>query len=233
VTTLVVSPHLDDAVLSCAHLLLARPQSVVATVMAGNPGPGVLSGWDRVCGFSDGDDPVARRREEDRCALRVVGASPRHLDFLDLPYREGRAGDDGGRVGAADITRHLAELVEELAPASVLIPLGLLHPDHVLTHQAGVLLRESHPQLTIWAYMDLPYGLAHPELMRSRLAGLEQAGVCTREVDVPTPPAAERKGLAVTCYESQVEPVMNDLGRDAWWGSFEEGSERFWELTVA
>ncbi len=99
-TTLVVSPHLDDAVLSAGLFLLTEPGAVVATVMAGHPGPGVLSDWDRACGFVDGDDPVARRRDEDRAALAILGARPHHLEFLDQPYRAGRAADEGGSVDA-------------------------------------------------------------------------------------------------------------------------------------
>jgi len=43
---LVVSPHLDDAVLSCGRLLAGRPGSVVATVFAGVPSrPDQCTDW--------------------------------------------------------------------------------------------------------------------------------------------------------------------------------------------
>ncbi len=227
---LVISPHLDDGLFSCGHLLLTRPQAVVATVMAGHPGPGMLSEWDRACGFVDGDDPVGRRRDEDRRALAIVGAQPRHLDFLDLPYRACRSAHGAGTLAAAEIAGRLAELIEQLAPRLVLIPLGLLHPDHVLTHQAGVLLHQSAPSLTMWAYMDLPYGFAQPELVTSRLDDLRLGGVSTVPRAAGSPSHPERKSLAAACYASQVDPVRNDLGRDAWQRSLVPGSEQFWEL---
>src|SRR5665213_277515 len=233
VTTLVVSPHLDDGVLSCGHLLLTQPGSVVATVMAGHPARGTLSDWDRACGFVAGDDPVARRREEDRESLELVGARPWQLDFLDLPYRETRAPDAGGTISATDIARRLVELVHELTPTRVLIPLGLLHPDHVLTHEAGVLLRQSAPAVAMWAYKDLPYGLAHPQLVTPQLDGLQRRGVRVRPVTVECPTHAEVKRDAAARYASQVDPVMNDLGRKAWEHTFLEGSEEFWQLTEA
>jgi LmbE family N-acetylglucosaminyl deacetylase len=233
VTTLVVSPHLDDGVLSCGHLLLTQPHSVVATVMAGHPGPGTLSDWDRACGFVEGDDPVARRREEDREALDLVGARPWHLDFLDLPYREARHPDPGGTISATDVAHHLMDLVHELAPTRVLIPLGLLHPDHVLTHEAGVLLRQSAPAVALWAYKDLPYGLARPDLVTSQLDGLLRRGVRVRQVSVEIPADAEVKRDATARYVSQVDQVMNDLGREAWERTFLEGGEQFWQLTEA
>jgi LmbE family N-acetylglucosaminyl deacetylase len=233
VSTLVVSPHLDDAVLSCGHFLLTQPQSVVATVHAGNPGDGRLSEWDRDCGFVEGDDPVARRREEDRAALELVGARPWHMDFLDRPYRDGRAADEGGVIRAEDVAGELADLVHELSPTRALIPMGLLHPDHELTHEAGSLLLHSSPELEIWAYMDLPYGLAHPQLVTSRLENLQQRGLRARRVTVDAPLQADVKRDATACYASQVDAVRNDLGREAWERTFSFGSEQFWRVTVA
>jgi LmbE family N-acetylglucosaminyl deacetylase len=230
---LVVSPHLDDAVLSCGHLLLTRPQSVVATVHAGNPGDGRLSDWDRDCGFVEGDDPVARRREEDRAALELVGALPRHMDFLDQPYREGRAPNAGGVIRAEDVAGQLADLVRELFPTLVLIPMGLLHPDHELTHEAGSLLLQSSPNTELWAYMDLPYGLAHPQLVTSRLENLRDRGFRALRVPADPPPQADVKREATACYASQIDAVRNDLGREAWERTFSFGSERFWRLTAS
>jgi LmbE family N-acetylglucosaminyl deacetylase len=230
--TLVISPHLDDAVLSCGHFLLSQTDLVVATVLAGHPGDGRLSEWDRGCGFVAGDDPVARRRSEDRAALAVVGATARHLDFLDRPYRDGRAPEAGGEIRAEDIAAQLAELVRELAPARVLIPMGVLHPDHELTHEAGALLLRSSPEVELWVYKDLPYGLAHPHLVGSRLERLRGRGLRVQPVDVATAAGAERKREATACYASQVDAVRDDLGRDAWERTFSLGSEEFWQLTA-
>jgi LmbE family N-acetylglucosaminyl deacetylase len=226
---LVISPHLDDGVLSCGHFLLTEPGAIVATVMAGHPGDGILSDWDRVCGFVEGDDPVGRRRDEDRQALELVGARPRHLDFLDLPYREGVVAGGGGALVAADIARELTDLVQELAPARVLIPLGLLHADHALTHEGGLVLAGA-PTCELWAYKDLPYGLASPELVASQLDGLQRRGVTARLVSVAPPARPGMKRDATACYASQVDPVMSDLGRDAWERTFVVGSEQFWQL---
>ncbi len=121
--------------------------------------------------------------------------------------------------------------MDELAPSRVLIPLGLLHPDHVLTHQAGVLLRQSARTLSMWAYMDLPYGLAHPPLVTSRLDDLRRRGVAASPVLVDRPADSGRKREATARYASQVDAVTSDLGREAWERTFLEGSEQFWTLT--
>ena len=48
----VVSPHLDDAVLSCGQLLAASREAIVLTVFSAGPDEGApLTDWDRACGF--------------------------------------------------------------------------------------------------------------------------------------------------------------------------------------
>ena len=73
---LVISPHLDDAVLSCGALLLAHPGATVATLFAASPPAYTdpLNEHDTDCGFRPGDDTMAVRREEDVRAMRAVGA---------------------------------------------------------------------------------------------------------------------------------------------------------------
>src|SRR4051812_28581985 len=87
----VVSPHLDDGVLSCGGLLAGRPRSTVVTVFAGRPEtPRPLTPWDAAGGFSPDDDVMAARRQEDTSACAAVGATPVWLPFLDAQYSSGR-----------------------------------------------------------------------------------------------------------------------------------------------
>src|SRR5436305_1067911 len=50
---LLVSPHPDDAALSCAALLARVEPIDVLTVFAGSPDPPSQGSWDRVTGFVD------------------------------------------------------------------------------------------------------------------------------------------------------------------------------------
>src|SRR5436305_15085471 len=79
----VVSPHLDDAVLSCARFMAAHPGCTVVTVFAGTPPayPEPMRLWDEQSGFAPGDDVMDARRHEDCAALAVLDATPHHLDF--------------------------------------------------------------------------------------------------------------------------------------------------------
>src|SRR6476620_2692847 len=80
----IVSPHLDDAVLGSALRMIAAPTTSVITVLAGNPPayPRSMRYWDVQGGFGPDDDVMAVRRAEDRAALVTLDASPHHLDFV-------------------------------------------------------------------------------------------------------------------------------------------------------
>ncbi|MGH3745702.1 MAG: PIG-L family deacetylase, partial [Mycobacteriales bacterium] len=121
VPLLVVSPHLDDAVLSCGRLLAANPGSVVVTVLAGSPPDGLFVDWDRRGGFRPGDDVIAQRRREDRRALRLLRARPVWLEFRDDAYRD-------EPLDAAAVRRQVTDVVESLDPSLVAVPLGIRHP---------------------------------------------------------------------------------------------------------
>ena len=79
---LVLSPHPDDAVLSCGQFLARHPGTTVVTVFCGIPAtyPDPPRRWEQLAGFAPGDDVAALRREEDRRALAVLDAYAVHLD---------------------------------------------------------------------------------------------------------------------------------------------------------
>jgi len=150
---LVVSPHLDDAVLS-AWRVLARPgrPATVVTCFAGVPEPGTaLSDWDRNSGASDAATLVQARRQEDVLVLNRLGVKVVHLDELDEPYRDEAPDDVLARLGIA-LAPHVRDADVVLAPSG----LGE-HPDHLLARQC-VLSQAPHD--AVWLYADLPYASA-------------------------------------------------------------------------
>src|SRR5229473_1700535 len=104
----IVSPHLDDAVLGCGNFMAAHPGAYVVTVFAGNPAvypSNPMRKWDVQSGFAPGDDVMETRRHEDDAALEILGATPVHLEFVEHSYLP------GDRPIAPDV------LVDALAPA--------------------------------------------------------------------------------------------------------------------
>ena len=144
----ILSPHLDDAVLSCWHLL-ARPGAlVVINVFTGAPASAEAPAWwDRLTGATDSGQRARERVEEDRRALALAGRTPVNLGFLDEQYRE--------------TDQPLAPLTARLE--AVLVPGTHVHapaafgghPDHALVRAAALELRRAGFALSLYA--DLPH----------------------------------------------------------------------------
>jgi LmbE family N-acetylglucosaminyl deacetylase len=188
---LVLSPHLDDAVFSCGGLLAELQDPIVVTVFAGFPLPALpLQEWDAACGFCSGGEAVTVRREEDDAALRVLCATPEHLNFLDSQY--------GASPPLAELTQALDALIAARHPDIVLLPLGLQHGDHVLLCDAAL----AGAARTSWiAYEDVPYR-SRPGLVQQRLSALLARGINA----TPLGPRADASGLkraAMLAYRSQ------------------------------
>ena len=212
----VVSPHLDDAVLSCGQMLAAHRGSRVVTVFSGGPARvWRLPAWDRSSGiFSPGDNVMRVRRGEDDDALAVLGALPERLGLWDSQYRDrprwtSRVVRRPAPRGPADdvivdaVADRLHELVASLGPATWLMPLGLVHRDHRLTAEACRRVARRMPGSEWVAYVELPYGVESPELVADCLAQLVEEGWRSEEVMLPTDPDQSRKLAAVQCYRSQ------------------------------
>ena len=208
---LVVSPHFDDAALGAAHLLSSHPGSTVITVMAGRPAsyPDEVTTWDAAAGFVTGDDVVAARRQEDLAAMASLGADPVWLDFPDHQYLA-----PADRPTAADVAPVLEAAVVAARPSAVFLPMGLAHPDHVLTHHAGLLVREglsdegAGPEW--FCYEDAGYKHL-PGMLARRIATLFGRGLWPTPAVVPIRPDMEAKGTAIQLYASQVGPLERDF----------------------
>jgi LmbE family N-acetylglucosaminyl deacetylase len=122
----VVSPHLDDGVLSLGASMVAWRRAGMTielrTVVGCEPECAApTGGWDRRGGFATEGESAGARREEDRRACAIVGATPVWLPFGSVDYE--RHGDEGDVRGAVERAVEGADLV--LLPGS-----PLTHPDH-------------------------------------------------------------------------------------------------------
>ncbi|MGN6388969.1 MAG: PIG-L deacetylase family protein [Burkholderiaceae bacterium] len=218
---LVVSPHLDDAVFSCAALLARHPGATVATVFAGIPeGFDALTEWDAASDFDGAAEGMRRRREEDRHALAVLGATPRWLDFLDSQYRD--------TPSRAALAAALREVVDELRPAAVLLPAGLFHSDHLLVHDAMLDVRRALGGIDWLLYEEALYRPI-PGLLQRRLAALAATGI--RAAPIAGEPLSLAKSVAkceaVACYASQLQALARTV--KAGCGDIFQ-PERYWRL---
>jgi LmbE family N-acetylglucosaminyl deacetylase len=215
----VISPHCDDAVFACGRMLEAHPGSIVVTVCAGRPpADAPLTEWDHAAGFRPGDDVMGMRRAEDREALTLLAAHPIWLDFCDSQY--------GQSPSVEAVMNALHGVVCAANPKTIVLPLGLFHSDHVLTHQATLLLRRRHVRLSWFIYADVLYRQL-PGLIEKRLKECELRGLALQSAAFPLNTASNRKQAAVQCYQSQLRALASP-GRPGYADTASQ--EIFWRL---
>lgn len=195
--SLIISPHCDDGVFACGDLLASYPGSVVATVFAGTPSSyGSLTEWDRACGFRDGEDVMASRREEDARALAVLNARGVWLPFLDSQY--------GSSPSVAEVAVALHSLIEREVPGRVAFPLGLFHSDHFLVRDAMLDLATGAFMPPLAVYVDALYRRI-PNLVEEQCTQIARRGYELSPCGIRAAAhAAQLKRAAVECYRSQL-----------------------------
>jgi LmbE family N-acetylglucosaminyl deacetylase len=152
----VISPHLDDAVLSLGGTIASAAASgvrtLVVTVFANDPHEdGPAGTWDERCGFATAAQAAAVRRAEDRRACTLLGAEPVWLPFADS--------DHPLDATPEDIHAALRSVVDE--SDVVLVPgWPLRHPDHALL--ADALLTQDPLAATVGVYVEQPYAVSPP-----------------------------------------------------------------------
>lgn len=203
----VISPHLDDAALSCSLLMAANPGSYVTTVFAAGPqSVRPLTRWDRGAKyFPEGADVTGVRRGEDISASALVRATAIHLGYWDRQYRNECYGYQGLADEAlpAAIAATLASRRPPIPVAAWVIPLGLGHPDHRLAAEAGLILA-GREQGDVFLYEELPYAVEDASEVAARKRYFAEHGF-ELEDDVTVGIAADQalKAAVLRCHASQ------------------------------
>jgi LmbE family N-acetylglucosaminyl deacetylase len=147
----VLSPHLDDAVLSCWSVLAAAEPVRPVNVFAAEPRPGFVTRYDRICGAHDSAAHVRARVEEDRGALDLVSRTPDNLPFLDRQYRR-----PWQTPSLKQVDERLAAAVPRVRAVYAPAALGFApQPDHALVRALAVAVAAKG--VTVWLYADVPY----------------------------------------------------------------------------
>ena len=213
----ILSPHLDDAVLSCWHLLSGPGDVTVINVFAGSPPPGSgASWWDRETGATDSVARMEERRAEDREAFAIAGRAATDLDFLDEQYEP-----HGQSV--SEIVSRLREVIDPAAVVYAPAALGE-HSDHEQVRSAALEMAAAGQPVCLYA--DFPHAVRHgwpawingtktengvAEEWQQRLSGLDLA---SPRADVYHLNAAERerKLCAVSAYRTQIPALASMFG---------------------
>jgi LmbE family N-acetylglucosaminyl deacetylase len=242
-TTIYLSPHLDDAALSCGGQIYERTRQgervLIVTVAAGDVPAAPLSElarlhherWQLVA------DTVQRRREEDILACQILGADYRHWSLPDCIYRRHPQTNEPlyttldaifGSVRAAEsgLVAQLARQMAGLPPAAqVYAPLGVGgHVDHQLTRQAAEICYGR----SLTYYEDYPYVAMAGTLAKV----IAPDDTRWQPTTVPLSEAAlQAKYRSIAAFASQLSSFFHDQAdMEAQVGSYaaQVGGERLW-----
>lgn len=213
-----LSPHLDDAVLSCGGLIHQQIHNGIKveiwTVFAGDPPELALSPFAELqhTSWNLTEKVMEERRREDINACQVLGARYRHFSFQDCIYRSGKNGkwlyaseeELYGEVSSEDerIKTSLSELLKMLLKPDDMIvsPMAMgNHVDHQIVHSiSSNLLKPTR------FYPDIPYYLRNP------VKAIETGMNLQKEVFSFSQPSIELWLNSISCYKSQINNLFGD-----------------------
>src|SRR5262245_17808904 len=209
-----LSPHLDDAALSCGGAIAAQRAAgervLVVTLCTAAPASDMPFSdlaleFHRKWGLAPAEVVAARLREERR-ALEILDADSYWAGMFDAIYRYPEAYNTRGSLFNAPAPndpllpalRRLIGDLRERAPDGVFYaPLGVgSHVDHLITHAAA---RAALGDALLF-YEDLPYA-TRPGALDQRLAALE-GSLSSRTMAID--PTFDKKIAAIKVYASQL-----------------------------
>lgn len=220
---LVVSPHLDDAILSLGELLRRVPSrtEVLTVFTASDPGEGL--DWARLGGFQDSAEEHAARRLEDVRAMQHLGCAYRHAGLRSGQLNEAWLGQF--------LPQWLANAPSPNAKQLVLLPAGcggnrpesglahfwrrltrqpfgsMAHPEHVLVRDVFWAAMKQAPQLHIGFYAELPYAWRQTDaIIQAELGAM--TGRMLKPIRVL--PQVDQKLVAAEHYVSQARLILGE-----------------------
>ncbi len=221
-----LSPHLDDAVLSCGGLIHQQVQQgmrpLVITCFAGTPDYAALSPFaaDQHRAWGQPSDPIGQRRREDASALTYLGCEYEQWAYLDCIYRRHSTSGKFLYASEAAIFGELRKedqaLIDQLvahvrgscpaAGAWLYSPLTIgHHVDHQLVLQVAVKLQ--HYGYAVQYFEDYPYAQSSANLAEA-LGGWAVPPVSN--VQMLDGADLQAKTSAIGLYGSQLGVLFGD-----------------------
>ncbi|MCP2047928.1 UNVERIFIED_ORG: LmbE family N-acetylglucosaminyl deacetylase [Paenarthrobacter nicotinovorans] len=217
---LFLSPHLDDAVLSCGALLEAQANEreiIVATLFTeAQPSPHTRAArsFMRQCTIPDAGELFEARQSEDRAVLEAMGVHSIHLGQVDALFRRRRKPP---MVGSSAWDRLLPELTHRYPTYRFDIAMGrIAKGDHAVIRSLGAavatLLAETEAEL-----LFCPAGVGkHVDHLITRQLGTSHRDKLVMYSDFPYDVGAG--------YDAR---FMNRLGYEPWsWDHGLSGKQR-------
>jgi len=234
--TLFLSPHLDDAVLSCGGVMHRLAQSgervVIVTVMAGEPQEPLLDTpalqmlrprWNK------GEATIPVRRAEDAQAARQLQAQVYHMGLTESAFRTTLCGagdwialypDDASSfqgINQADDARVLLFGTNLPFPLSdittIYAPLGVdQHVDHQLVRDWALILTGSLTSPELKFYEEYPSARSKMALQQAQTFYRRQLPALNIESEIAALSSEnlDARLRAMRCYRSHLNSLWND-----------------------
>jgi LmbE family N-acetylglucosaminyl deacetylase len=196
----VVSPHLDDAVFSLGAAIAGAARSgaavTVLTLLAGDPDSGEpASRWDGRAGFRTEGAAARARREEDRRACHLLGATPQWVPASDMTY---------GRPFRPDLLLRAVRAAAAEADVVLVPGFPLVHPDHQAIARLILEARLDAPGLGV--YVEEPYAANRASLLPPTPPPAVAGPVEWETIRAPATDRAAKR-CALRCYRSQLRAL--------------------------
>lgn len=190
----VVSPHYDDAVLSCWSVVAGGDEVDVVTVYTALPTSGLVTAWDEDSGV-DSATRVGQRAAENRSALALARRRPIDLGCLEVQY-------GGGDIDVELLAAQLRHADVVFAPAGTGV--DNLSFEHVAVRDVCLAIR---PDCRLYA--DQPYSLFRAD---TQLLPVPPVARLRRRVVRLTAGQRQRKADAIGRYAGEIQKLERLYG---------------------
>lgn len=225
-----LSPHLDDAVLSCGNLITKMTTQnqkvcIVTFFTRGDVTPHAdADDFVTKSGFTDYELLFNSRRAEDKKATYLVGADTLHLAYVDALFRSVKISHQkqflypsyqdvfSGQLSSLDdklilqIENELKNILRKKMTKKTVVyaPLAIGgHVDHVLIYT----LAYSHVPHQVYYWEDVPYRNEYLKVVARERLLQDQLIHLTKETHL-NPELRKRKEKAVRLYSSQFSGLL-------------------------
>jgi LmbE family N-acetylglucosaminyl deacetylase len=207
---LVLSPHYDDAVLSCGGMIkLKGKETSVITVFAGRYDG--LTAWDKTCGLNAIQNPPEIRRAEDKNALLSLGCgSYGYLDYFEedaIPLI--KDAEILKKYGSeADLKEDLYAVINKSGAENIYFPLGIKNKDHIRIRNAALILIKNNRlgDKRCFFYEDFPYTADKNEYSKA-LEEIRENFILEQSA-MNIKPVLKDKISAILKYKTQIKSIF-------------------------
>lgn len=217
----VVQPHPDDAILGIGQLMLEADidGSTLVTAFTASPDPYPLLMFrphDEHCGFEEGDDVMAVRRDEDLDICKELGWRAVHIPLLDVQYWDRPRPPEQAELFQATV--HDA-WIDAGRPEWVWSPAAVSHPDHLWVLQQMVGFARGH-RIGLKVWLEPGYRSRYHQLAAqcmSAMVDVERHRVLWNKL-------GPLKFMCIRGYESQLNGItalaLADALEEEVWGTW-------------